>query len=106
VDRKNHVNSEKAVERFDTIVIGAGQAGLAVGYYLSQQGHDFVVLDAHQRVGDAWRERWDSLRLFMPAEYSSLPGMAFPAPAGHFPLKDEAANYLEKYAKSLVSPYG
>src|SRR5688572_5688796 len=68
-------------ERFDTIVIGGGQAGLAVGYYLDQHGRDFVILDANERIGDAWRKRWDSLRMFTPARYDGLPGLPFPAPA-------------------------
>lgn len=65
----------------DVIVIGGGQAGLAIGYYLSRQRRDFVILDAHQRIGDAWRRRWDSLRLFTPAKYDGLPGMPFWRPA-------------------------
>ena len=71
------------VERFNTIVVGAGQAGLSAGYHLQQLDIDFVIVDAHDRVGDVWRNRWDSLRLFTPARYSSLPGMPFPAPPMH-----------------------
>jgi putative flavoprotein involved in K+ transport len=91
-------------EHFDTIVIGGGQAGLASGYYLKQQGRDFVILDAHQRIGDAWRKRWDSLRLFTPARYNGLPGMPFPAPAHSLPSKDEMADYLETYAARFALP--
>src|ERR1041385_3366404 len=69
-------------KRHDVIVIGAGQAGLAVGYYLQRRKVDFVILDAGERVGDPWRQRWDSLRLFSPAKLDGLPGMRFPAP-GH-----------------------
>ena len=69
---------QPAPERFDVIVIGGGQAGLAAGYHLARAGFDFVILDAHARIGDAWRHRWDSLRLFTPARFNSLPGMAFP----------------------------
>ena len=67
------------IERFQVIVIGAGQAGLSVGYELKRRGLSFRILDAHARVGDAWRQRWDSLRLFTPARYDGLPGMPFPA---------------------------
>src|SRR5687768_16619703 len=66
----------------DSIVIGGGQAGLAIAYYLSRQGADFVVLDAAAETGESWRTRWDSLRLFTPAEYDGLPGMQFPAADG------------------------
>lgn len=69
-----------------------------MGYYLTQQDRDFVIVDAGNRVGDAWRHRWDSLRLFSQAQYSSLPGMAFPALDGYYPTKDEMADYLEAYA--------
>jgi putative flavoprotein involved in K+ transport len=81
-----------------TVVIGGGQAGLAVGHYLRQQGRDFVILEAGPRVGDTWRGRWDSLRLFTPASFDGLPGMPFPAHRGYFPTKDEMADYLEAYA--------
>lgn len=88
----------------DTIIIGGGQAGLATGYYLQQQGRDFVILDANERIGDSWRKRWDSLRLFTPARYDGLPGMPFPAPAHLFPTKDEMADYLESYATQFRLP--
>ncbi len=91
-------------ERFDTVVIGAGQAGLAVGYYLARQGRDFVVLDAGARVGDSWRQRWDSLRLFTPARHDGLPGMPFPASPDAYPTKDEMADYLEAYASRFGIP--
>lgn len=89
---------------YDTIVIGGGQAGLAAGYYLKRHKRDFVILDANQRVGDSWRNRWDSLRLFTPARYNGLPGMPFPAPAHSLPSKDEMANYLEAYAARFALP--
>jgi putative flavoprotein involved in K+ transport len=92
------------VERVDTIVIGGGQAGLAVGQRLAARGLDFVILDGERRVGDTWRRRWDSLRLFTPAAFSGLPGMVFPAPAGHLPDKDEVADYLERYAERFELP--
>lgn len=91
-------------EQFDVIVIGGGQAGLSVGYYLKQQGVRFAILDASERVGDAWRKRWDSLRLFSPARFDGLAGMRFPAPDDHFPTKDEMADYLEAYAKEFELP--
>jgi putative flavoprotein involved in K+ transport len=90
--------------RFDTVVIGGGQAGLAVGYHLAHQNRDFVILDAASQVGDAWRSRWDSLRLFTPARYSGLPKMPFPAPDGYFPTKDQMADYLEAYAARFDLP--
>jgi putative flavoprotein involved in K+ transport len=89
---------------YDTIVIGGGQAGLAIGYYLKQRRHDFIILDANERVGDAWRKRWESLRLFTPARYDGLPGMPFPAPAHVFPTKNEMADYLEDYAAHFQLP--
>ena len=87
------------VERFDTIVIGGGQAGLAAGYELASRDVDAVILTDEARVGDNWRRRWDSLRLFTPARYSGLPGMPFPAAPMHLPDKDEMADYLERYAE-------
>ena len=90
--------------KFDTIVIGAGQAGLSVGYFLARQGRDFVILDANQRVGDSWRNRWDSLHLFTPARFDGLVGMPFPAPANSFPSKDEMADFLESYALHFNLP--
>jgi putative flavoprotein involved in K+ transport len=89
---------------YDTIVIGGGQAGLSTGYYLRRQGRDFVILDANERIGDAWRKRWDSLRLFTPARYSGLAGMPFPAPAFAYPTKDAMADYLESYATRFKLP--
>jgi putative flavoprotein involved in K+ transport len=91
-------------ERIQTIIIGAGQAGLSVGYHLKRRGLPFLILDAHPRVGDAWRTRWDSLRLFTPARFDGLDGMPFPAPRHAFPSKDEMGNYLESYAKHFELP--
>jgi putative flavoprotein involved in K+ transport len=92
------------VERFDTVVIGAGQAGLAAGYELAARDVDVLIVTAESRVGDNWRRRWDSLRLFTPAAYSGLPGMPFPAPPAHLPDKDEVADYLERYADRFDLP--
>jgi putative flavoprotein involved in K+ transport len=92
------------VERVATLVIGGGQAGLAVGHHLAGRDVDFLILDAERRTGDVWRRRWDSLRLFTPAGYSGLPGMVFPAPPSHLPDKDEVADYLERYAERFDLP--
>jgi putative flavoprotein involved in K+ transport len=91
-------------EQFEIVVIGGGQAGLSVGYHLQQQGRDFVVLDTNDRIGEAWRKRWDSLRLFTPARYDGLPGMPFPAQAHMYPTKDEMADYLGAYAARFGLP--
>ena len=80
--------------RVETLVIGGGQAGLAVGYHLRRLGRPFLVVDEHRQIGGAWRERWDSLRLFTPARYDGLPGMPFPGPRWSYPGKDEVADYL------------
>lgn len=92
------------VERYDTIVIGGGQAGLAVGHGLAMRDVDFAILDGGAEVGDSWRQRWDSLRLFTPAAYSGLPGMVFPAPPMHLPDKDQTADYLACYAERFDLP--
>jgi putative flavoprotein involved in K+ transport len=86
------------------IVIGGGQAGLATGQQLAARDVDFVILDAERRIGDVWRRRWDSLRLFTPAAFSGLPGMVFPAPPAHLPDKDEVAHYLDRYAERFDLP--
>ncbi len=86
--------SNGAPERLNTLVIGGGQAGLAAGYLLTQAGVPFLIVDANQRTGDAWRNRWDSLRLFTPNRYNSLPGMTIPGEDWGFPTKDELADYL------------
>jgi putative flavoprotein involved in K+ transport len=92
------------VERFEVVVIGGGQAGLAAGYHLARRGLPFVILERATRLGDSWRGRYDSLRLFTPARYDGLPGLAFPAPADHYPGKDEVADYLEAYAGRFQLP--
>lgn len=91
-------------ERVGTLIVGAGQAGLSAGYYLARRGLPFLIVEAHQRVGDAWRERWDSLRLFTPARYDGLAGFPFPAAGFSFPTKDEMADYLESYVERFRLP--
>jgi putative flavoprotein involved in K+ transport len=91
-------------ETYDVIVIGGGQAGLSVGYHLAQAGVRFVILDGNERIGDSWRKRWDSLRLFTPAKMDGLAGMRFPAPRNSFPTKDQMASYLEHYAAHFRLP--
>ena len=94
----------QAMERIDTIVIGAGQAGLSAGYHLAQRGLPLVILDADARIGDHWRDRWDSLKLYSPAKYDSLPGMPFPGKAWAWPTGRQMADYLEAYARRFELP--
>jgi putative flavoprotein involved in K+ transport len=89
---------------FDVVVIGGSQAGLAVGYYLRQRGLRFVILDAGAEIGHVWRSRWDSLTLFTPAQYSGLPGMAFPLPKDTYPSKDDVVSYLRAYVSAFDLP--
>ena len=94
----------REVTRIQTVVIGGGQSGLAVGYHLARRELPFVILDAHDHIGDAWRTRWDSLRLFTPAGYDGLPGMSFGGPRSAYPTKDEMADYLQRYAERFALP--
>ena len=91
-------------QHIETLIIGAGQAGLATGYHLRREGRPFLVVDAHDRVGDNWRHQWDTLRLYTPARYDGLPGMSFPAPPWSYPAKDEVADFLESYAVHFDLP--
>jgi putative flavoprotein involved in K+ transport len=91
-------------ETVDTVIVGGAQAGLATGYHLAKRGRPFVILDASARIGDPWRKRWDSLRLYSPAAYDGLPGMRFPARRASFPATHEMADYLEAYAKHFELP--
>ena len=93
-----------STEHIETVIIGAGQAGLSTAYHLTKQGRACVVLDAHARVGDNWRRHWDTLRLYSPAKYDGLPGMPFPADPWSFPQKDEVAAFLESYALEFDLP--
>jgi putative flavoprotein involved in K+ transport len=92
------------IERVETLIIGGGQAGLAAGYHLSRRGMPFLILDADERIGDHWRERWDSLRLYSPARWDSLPGFRFPARAFHYPTGREMGDYLAAYADRFALP--
>lgn len=98
------MDGDRWAEHFETVIIGGGQAGLSAGYHLAERGRPFVILDANDRVGDAWRKRWDSLRLFTPAKYNGLHGMGFPAHRVSFPTKDEMADYLAAYAERFSLP--
>ena len=93
-----------ADEVLDVLVVGAGQAGLALGHHLAGRGADFLLVDAAPEIGSSWRRRWDSLRLFSPAQYDSLPGLPFPAPADTHPTKDDVADYLAAYAAHFALP--
>src|SRR3954471_3328987 len=88
----------------DVVVVGGGQAGLALGYHLMQQGQDFTILDAAPEPAAAWRQRWDSLKLFTSARYDSLRGISFPGDPDRYPTKDEVADYLTDYARRFELP--
>ena len=90
--------------RYETIVIGAGQAGLAMGYYLSQSNVNFLIIDKGRELGEVWKERYDSLRLFTPRMYSSLPGLVLDGDQHGFPSKDEIGDYLKHYADKFALP--
>jgi putative flavoprotein involved in K+ transport len=91
-------------QHVETLIIGAGQAGLATGYHLKRRGRPFLIVDANARVGDNWRQQWDTLRLYTPAKYDKLPGLPFPAARWHCPQKDEVGDYLERYALHFDLP--
>ena len=88
----------------DVIVVGGGQAGLALGYHLAKQDRDFTILEAASEPAAAWRERWDSLKLFTSARYDGLPGMDFPGDPDRYPTRDEVADYLTEYARRFELP--
>src|SRR3954470_22855020 len=98
------VDLDQTDNDYDVLVVGGGQAGLAIGWNLAQRDLRFVVLDAAPEVGHVWRTRWDSLRLFTPAEYDGLPGMPFPAAAGTYPGKEDVADYLQDYVEAQRLP--
>jgi hypothetical protein len=88
----------------DAVVVGGGQAGLAIAWHLQRHGLRFVVLEAGSELGHTWRDRWDSLKLFTPAQYDGLPGMPFPGPADTYPTKDRVADYLQTYVTAFDLP--
>ena len=94
----------QALERFSVVVIGGGQAGLAAGYELAQRSIDFLILDRGGRLGENWRPRWDSLRVFTRARFDGLPGLPFHAADGRYPTKDQMSEYLEQYAERFALP--
>ncbi len=91
-------------EHRDLVIVGAGQAGLAIGYFLAQQGRDFAILEAAEEPAAAWRDRWDSLKLFTPARYSGLPGLPFPGDPDSYPGRDDVVAYLTEYARHFALP--
>jgi putative flavoprotein involved in K+ transport len=91
-------------ERYDVVVIGAGQAGLAIGHLLAKQGKRFVIVEAAESVGSVWRSRWDSLVLFTSRRFDALPGLAFPGEPDGYPTRDEVVAYLERYAQHFELP--
>src|ERR671915_198067 len=100
------VNSaeDSSREHLEVAVVGGGQAGLAMGYYLRQQARRFVIFERGDSIAPAWRERWDSLTLFTPRRYSALPGLPFPGDPDGYPTRDEVIAYLERYAGDFELP--
>ena len=98
------MNNPNATKRVQTIIVGGGQAGLSVGYHLAKRRLPFLILDANPHIGDAWRNRWDSLKLFTPARTAGLPGFPFPMRGDLAPTKDQMADYLQAYAERFHLP--
>jgi putative flavoprotein involved in K+ transport len=98
------MSGEPATDRYDVVIIGAGQAGLAAGYHLAKRGIPFLILEGHDRIGDNWRTRWESLRLYSPAAVDGLPGMPFPGKRFSYPSGQEMGDYLELYARAWKLP--
>ncbi|HET6865589.1 MAG TPA: NAD(P)/FAD-dependent oxidoreductase, partial [Solirubrobacteraceae bacterium] len=95
---------DRTDDHHEVIVVGGGQAGLAIGYFLAEQGRDFVILEAATEPATAWRARWDSLKLFTSARYSSLPGLPFPGDPDSYPGREDVASYLTEYARHFALP--
>src|SRR2546421_4022790 len=100
----NTNEAEGSRERVEVVVIGAGQAGLAIGYFLARAGRRFLIVDGADSIAGAWRSRWDSLVLFTPRRYDSLPGLAVPGDPDGYPTRDEVTAYLEQYAATFELP--
>ncbi|WP_051420679.1 flavin-containing monooxygenase [Paenarthrobacter nicotinovorans] len=108
MDSQQHPDQTNTVEQhtyLDTVIVGGGQAGLALAYWLAKEGRNFLIVDQNPRPGDAWRQRWDSLKLFTPAKYDRLPGWPFPGDRLAFPTKDQLADYLEDYVRRFDLPF-
>src|SRR6059036_3665225 len=95
---------EVNTSNYEVVVVGAGQAGLAIGHFLGRQGRRFVILERSGDVGHAWRQRWDSLTLFTPRRYSALPGLPFPGDPDGYPTRAEVIAYLDHYAETFELP--
>ena len=95
---------DDARDDLEVIVVGGGQAGLAIGYFLARQRRSFVILEAEEEPAAAWRARWDSLRLFTPVRYSGLPGLPFPGDPDSYPGRDDVVAYLTEYARHFSLP--
>jgi putative flavoprotein involved in K+ transport len=104
VNSDSSQSNDGSAQHLDVAVIGGGQAGLTIGYFLRQQGYRFVILERASELAPAWRERWDSLTLFTPRRYSALPGLPFPGVLDGYPTRDEVITYLERYAKTFELP--
>lgn len=102
--RPSFTAPSERTERVETLIIGGGQSGLSMGYQLTRLGRPHLIVDSNERIGDAWRNRWDSLRLFTQAKFNGLAGMRFPADGDYFPTKDEMADFLEEYARRFELP--
>jgi len=103
---REDLSGERSRDHFDVVVIGGGQAGLAIGHFLARQGRRFVILERAAEIAPAWRERWDSLTLFTPRRYSALPGFPFPGDPDGYPTRDEVIAYLERYVETFQLPIG
>lgn len=104
IEERAKAAEEGSDSHVDVAVVGGSQAGLAMGYYLREQGRRFVIFERGDSIAPAWRERWDSLKLFTPRGYSSLPGLPFPGDPDDYPTRDEVISYLERYVETFELP--